>query len=182
MDDLYNKYSFGYYHQLDTLKDEITHLVEKVIKKRCIGELSVRYLRKVLQASYAHLDRKKNDFITKWRVFFETKFRENMEREPCIQGGWMKAGGIRRDYNEINDYKVVSSIDMKAVEKVKDPNERQRLLKKIESEKMRTEKKMKTSKRCQCGAGCPCVKAPSKPATDEVKQEAIKEPKEELME
>ena len=98
---------------MEQLKEEITWLVERVIATRCKGELATRYLRKIEQASHLHLDRKKNDFSVKWRAFFESKFKENSIINPRVMGDWMKTGGIRREYNEINDYKIVTSVDKK---------------------------------------------------------------------
>ena len=62
------------------------------------------------QQTLQHLERKKNDFNTKWRSFFETKFRENQEN-PHIEG-WFKFPGAKRSYYTIEDYKVVASADM----------------------------------------------------------------------
>jgi hypothetical protein len=50
-----------------------------------------------------HLDRKKNDFIAKWRNYFENKFREN-QMQPKVEGEWSKYSGAKRRYQTIDDY------------------------------------------------------------------------------
>lgn len=111
IDDLYHTYSCGYFHSLESLKNEISKLIERVLSTRCKGELTCRYLKKIELASHTHLDRKKNDFNNKWKAFFESKFKENALINPRVTGEWMKKGGIRREYNQIDDYKIVTSFN-----------------------------------------------------------------------
>ena len=78
IDDLYTRYSLGYYHNLEELQDDLKWLVEKISKTRCKNELARIYLQHVLSSSLTHLSRKKNDFTAKWKSFYEQKFRSNM--------------------------------------------------------------------------------------------------------
>lgn len=88
IDNLYNQYNMGYYHRLETLQDDFRYLVEKVIRTRCKNQLAKDYLNKLLVAAITHLDRKKNDFNSKWRTFYDNKFRENKEFNPSVSYEW----------------------------------------------------------------------------------------------
>ena len=124
------------------------------------------YLEKVLQSSLQHLDRKKNDFGNKWRAFYEAKFKTNLATQAHVQGTWYKSGGPKREYNNIETYKVVLTSDANkecesndnSQEKSIDPpvNDDEKLneqtTSKNEIEYM--ERKMKTTKQSKCNGHC----------------------------
>lgn len=55
--------------------------------------------------------KKKSDFSGKWRLYYEERFSENQSFSR-VQS-WYKAAGPRRQYNYIDDYKVVASLNSK---------------------------------------------------------------------
>lgn len=77
IDTLFYLYNMGYYHNLEDLQDDFKKLIDRTIRLRCKNELAKVYLQKVSQQSLQHLDRKKNDFTSRWRSYFEGKFIEN---------------------------------------------------------------------------------------------------------
>jgi len=112
VDYLYTRYNLGYYHRLESLQADFRHLIQTVIDTRCKNQLARDYVNRVLQQAMQHLERKRNDFNTKWRFFFEHKFRENQQIHPHVEGEWYKFPGAKRQYYTIEDYKIVTQADM----------------------------------------------------------------------
>lgn len=102
----------GYYHSLDKLQDEFKQLIERTIKNRCKNQLAIDYLNRVMAQCMQHIDRKKNDFNAKLRNFYETKFKENGMMNPKVEWEWSKFAGAKRQYINIDDYKVVTDTNM----------------------------------------------------------------------
>lgn len=105
-DDLYERFNVGYYHNLGTLEEDIKAMFERCREQRCTNELARIYLDQVLNSVLNQL-KKKSDFTQKWLVFFEEKFLLNRRNYPHVMS-WYKHGGPRRQYNDIEDYKIVT--------------------------------------------------------------------------
>ena len=65
-----------------------------------------------METAIKHIDRKKNDFGHKWRLFFENKFKVNRDSYPRVEWEWQKYAGAKRQYYTVEDYKVVTCRDM----------------------------------------------------------------------
>ena len=110
----------------------------------------------MLQSSVQHLDRKKNDFGNKWRAFFEAKFKSNLA-SPHVHGNWYKQGGPKREYNTIENYKIVHTEDTnsKSNGNITDFLEKKpEGLNEIEKEVDYVKRKMHTTKSSQCNGQC----------------------------
>lgn len=102
----------GYYHSLEKLQEEFKQLIERTIRTRCKNQLAIDYLNRVMVQCMQHIDRKKNDFNAKLRSFYETKFKENAMMNPKVEWEWAKFAGAKRQYLNIDDYKVVTDTNM----------------------------------------------------------------------
>ena len=146
----------GYYHKLETLQDDLTQLVERVTRTRCRNQLAKDYLAKVLQSGLLHLDRKKTEFVSKWRSYMEGKFRDN-EDNPRVLYEWSKFAGAKRQYFTIDDYRVTTGQDMLKLPE----NLNQATINNLEvntecAEFQEVVTKMKSNKKSRCAADCPC--------------------------
>ena len=114
------------------------------------------YLTKVLQSSLQHLDRKKNDFGNKWRAFFEAKFKANLAN-PHVNGNWYKSGGPKREYNNIDNYKIVVTEDTNAKangDQTDRPEKPPHEIDELEKEREYVKRKMWTTKKSHCNGQC----------------------------
>ena len=101
----------GYYHSMDDLIGDFKAIVAHAQEVRCRNRLARNYLEKVKGTALQHMERKRNDFVARWRAFFDSRFREN--EEPRVNGSWFKYPGAKRQYFSIDDYRVVTCADMK---------------------------------------------------------------------
>ena len=62
----------------------------------------------MVQSSIASLLKRKTDFKQKWLLYFSGKFEFNAKNYPCVSQ-WFKSGGPRRLYNNVTEYKIVTS-------------------------------------------------------------------------
>lgn len=63
----------GYYHSLESLERDLGELVEKTKKTRCKNELALKYLDYLMNTATMYLRRKQTDFLSKWRVYYESR-------------------------------------------------------------------------------------------------------------
>jgi hypothetical protein len=75
LDDLYEKFNMGYYHSLESLERDLCELVEKTKKTRCKNELALKYLDYFMSTATMYLRRKQTDFLSKWRVYYESRLQ-----------------------------------------------------------------------------------------------------------
>ena len=108
MDDLWERSEDGYYHSLSDLIADIELIVMKTISGRCINPLSKVYLTSFLSRAISSIKQKKEDYKQKWRVYYEAKYAQNDIYYPKVRGAWYKAPGAKREYNTLDNYKVVT--------------------------------------------------------------------------
>ena len=77
LDDLYNRYCNGYYQSLDDLSNAFVSLINRSKHERCKNGLAIEYLNQLKEIGTAEIQKKKQEFLTKWRIFFKTRFKEN---------------------------------------------------------------------------------------------------------
>ena len=114
------------------------------------------YLTKVLQSSLQHLDRKKNDFGNKWRAFFEAKFKANLAN-PHVNGNWYKSGGPKREYNTVENYKIVVTEDTNTKARASQADQHEKPtheIDELEKEREYVKRKMWTTKKSRCNGQC----------------------------
>lgn len=121
LDDLYEKFSIGYYHSLDSLEADLIKLVATTKATRCKNDLACKYMDHFQNGAVACLKKKQEEFLKKWRTFYEGKFVTN--QSSSRMENWYKSAGPRRHYNYITDYKVVTSLSAseRAVQKKEQP-------------------------------------------------------------
>lgn len=108
LDDLWERAEDGYYHSLSDLMEDMEIITRKAIKQRCLNELSKAYLTNVLSKACTLIKSKKEAYKTQWRLFYEAKYAQNDLFYPRLKGEWHKAPGAKREYNLIEDYKIVT--------------------------------------------------------------------------
>ena len=109
LDDLYEKFSVGQYHSLESLEKDIEVIVEATKRTRCKNELACRYIDMFFNSATVYLRKKIPDFLAKWRTWYDARFLENTTRYARVSS-WYKSPGPRRHYNYISDYKIVTSL------------------------------------------------------------------------
>jgi hypothetical protein len=109
LDDLYEKFSVGQYHSLQSLTDDLNLIVQNAKLLRCKNDLACKYLDQFFIAAQVHINKKNTEFLQKWRLYHEAKFAENQTQFSRVSS-WYKSAGPRRHYNIIDDYKVVTSL------------------------------------------------------------------------
>lgn len=83
-------------------------LIKDIIKSRCQNLTAKVYLGFVLQRISQFIKTKKEEHKLKWRNFYEAKFAQNDLYYPRIKGQWWKSAGPKREYNLIENYKIVT--------------------------------------------------------------------------
>ena len=161
LDDLYEKFNMGYYHSLESLELDLGILVENTRKNRCKNELACRYMDYVMNGAVVYLRKKQNEFLVKWRAYYESRFTAN-QTYSRVQS-WYKSAGPRRHYNYINDYKVVTSLTAAertlsnkplSEEPIELSQHEQRCLNAIAEKEALVVAKMSTAKKSKCGGQC----------------------------
>lgn len=108
VDDIWQRVEFSYYHSLSDLQRDFEILFSKVLQFRCLNTLSKVYLTQVYTKSIALIKSKKEEFKEKWRVLYDSRFQNNENSYPMVHGSWYKAAGPKRDYNIIQNYKILT--------------------------------------------------------------------------
>lgn len=62
----------------------------------------------MLQRVSQHIKSKKEEFKFRWRNYYEAKYVQNDLYYPRIKGQWWKSPGAKREYNLIENYKIVT--------------------------------------------------------------------------
>lgn len=82
LDDIYERFSFGYYHAMDSLEQAFLILFDKS-KERCHNTLALNYLDMVKTFCMSYVQ-KRSEFKTKWLSFYESKLTMNAKLNPCV--------------------------------------------------------------------------------------------------
>jgi hypothetical protein len=64
----------GYYHSFESLECDLGQLVDQTKRLRCKNELACKYLDHIMSTATMYLRRKQADFLSKWRVYYESRF------------------------------------------------------------------------------------------------------------
>ena len=72
------------------------------------------YVSQAYSKSIGLISSKKEEFKTKWRLQYEGRFADNEQNYPKVRGSWYKASGPKRDYNIIQNYKILTPAGQKA--------------------------------------------------------------------
>ena len=114
VEEIYERFIQGYYHDIDTLVNHINWLFNKAIKERCKNPLARKYLELYQTHVTTHLKNKQNSFNEKWRDYFHGKFNENSQRfvrmnDPSWRNDKPPATVAKRQYHSLENYKQVIS-------------------------------------------------------------------------
>ncbi|CDW80460.1 set domain protein [Stylonychia lemnae] len=148
IDDVWEKAEDGYYHSINDMLVDIEYMIKKTMIKRCQNTMSKVYLSLLLTRINTHLKSKQAEFKSRWRNYYEAKYAYNDQYYPRIKGQWWKTPGAKREYNPIENYKIVT------------PSEPQnRYLQGNQNNVYREEikRKMMTTKSAKCQGQC-CLK------------------------
>ena len=78
------------------------------MKNRCLNIAAKVYLSCMLQRINSFMKSKKEEFKQKWRNYYEAKYAYNDQYYPRIKGSWWKTPGAKREYNLLDNYKIVT--------------------------------------------------------------------------
>lgn len=102
----------NYYHNLNYLLEDLTLVVLKSIRTRCVNSLAKIYLTHFLQKCSEIIRSKKREFRQKWVSCFTQKLKNNQQNNSIVGRGnpnvWYNKFDetTKRQYFEITDYKV----------------------------------------------------------------------------
>jgi hypothetical protein len=108
VDDIWQRVEFSYYHSLSDLQRDFEILFTKVLQFRCLNTLAKVYVTQVYTKSIGLIKSKKDEFKEKWRTLYDSRFQNNDINYPKVLGSWYKAAGPKRDYNIIENYKILT--------------------------------------------------------------------------
>ena len=86
------------------------YIVKRSIRERCLNNTAKAYLTGVLSKAATLIKQKKLEYKVKWRSYYESKFVSNELLYPKVKN-WWKTPGAKREYNLIDNYKIVTPYD-----------------------------------------------------------------------